>query len=266
MNTRDRLSFKHIFTRLPWLRILLVVVIGVAMTLDLSNLTISKVDNNSNPLRVAPMSRHVRVRDLDGKKLIALTFDDGPSEATTPELLDLLHEKSATATFFMLGSRARSYPDIVKRAEKEGHLVASHTMYHQNFASISAGAIKDDIAEAKATFDDILDHYPALARPPYGNTNNTVKDNIDAPIILWSVDTLDWKNKDVAAIDEVAHEQIHDGAIVLMHDIYQTSVEAVDQLIDEFRDEGYEFVTVTELAKLRGVTLRDGVVYYNFRP
>ena len=266
MNTRDRLSFKNIFVRLPWLRILLVVVAIIWVVLDLSSCTISRVGGSLDVLQVTPMFRHVRTRDLDGKKLIALTFDDGPSEATTPVLLDLLHKKSATATFFMLGSRARSYPDIVKRAEREGHLVASHTMYHQNFATISTGAIKDDIVESRVVFDDILGHYPALARPPYGNINNTVRDNIQAPIILWSVDTLDWKNKDAAAIDEIAHEQAHDGAVVLMHDIYETSIQAVDRLIDEFRDEGYEFVTVSELAKLRGATLNNGVIYYNFRP
>ena len=266
MNTRDRLSFKNIFIRFPWLKIALVLTFGVAMTLNLSGLTISVANNGNSHPRVAPMFHHVRVRDLDGKKLVALTFDDGPSADTTPALLDLLRTKSAIATFFMLGSRANSNPGLVKRAEAEGNVVASHTMYHQNFAKISAAATMEDIAESRAVFSDILGHAPTLTRTPYGNTTIVARENVGTPIILWSVDTLDWKSKNVDSILEVTREQIHDGAIILMHDIYETSVEAVGEIIDEFRADGYEFVTVPELARLRGVNLKNGTIYYNFRP
>ena len=266
MNTRDRLSFKHIFARLPWLKIVVVVIAVILAILDLSNVTISKVQDKISVVEVAPMAHHVRVREIEGKKLVALTFDDGPSSATTPALLDLLKQKNAHATFFMLGNRASGNPDLVKRAEKEGHVVASHTMYHQNFATISRSAIESDLAESRAVFNDILGHNPALVRPPYGNTTDVVRDNSSAPIILWSVDTLDWKNKDVGSILTVAKEQVHDGAIILMHDIYETSVEAAGNLIDTLRADGYELVTVSELADLRGVSMKDGAIYYNFRP
>ena len=235
--------------------------------LDLLDLTISKVTDSAMRARLAPMSQHVRIRrDYGGKKLVALTFDDGPSADTTPRLLDILFEKDVPATFFMLGSRARNNPDIVKRAEREYHIVASHTMYHQNLIRISAIAAEADINESKSVFKSILGHTPELTRPPYGNTNNIVSGIIGTPMILWSVDPADWKNQDPNAILSVIKSQLHDGAIILMHDIYPTSVDAVPAIIDNLRSDGYEFVTIPELAKARHAKLLSGTIYFNFRP
>ena len=267
MSTRDRSFFRRIDIRFPWLKIVAVLAIGILAILDLLDLTISKTTDPYNKIKIAPMAHHVRIkRDLTGKKLVALTFDDGPSSATTPRLLDILYEKDVPATFFVLGKMVREAPDIVKRAEREGHIVASHTMYHQNLVRISTQAIKNDIVESTAVFSDILGHAPVLTRPPYGNINNTVRDSVGTPMILWSVDTLDWQNKDPSAILAVTKEQIHDGAIILMHDIYDTTVDAVPIVIDELRKEGYDFVTVPELAEIRGISLQSGTAYYNFRP
>lgn len=267
MNTRGRSFFRRIDIRFPWLKLVAVIVIGALAILDLLDLTISRVTDPYNGIKIAPMAHHVRAkRDVAGKMLVALTFDDGPSSTATPRLLDILYEKDVPATFFMLGKMALGNPDIVRRAEKEGNIVASHTMYHQNLIHIPTDAVKDDIAEATAVFNDILGHGPALTRPPYGNINNAVRDNVGAPMILWSVDTLDWKNKNVDDILAVTKEQVHDGAIVLMHDIYDTTVDAVPVIIDELRKEGYDFVTVPELAKIRGIDLESGTAYYNFRP
>ena len=267
MNTSGRSFFRRIDISFPWLKLVVVLVIGVLIILDLLDITISKVSDPYNKIKVAPMSHHVRIkRDTTGKKLVALTFDDGPSSVTTPRLLDILYEKDAPATFFMLGKMARGNPDIVRRIEKEGHIAGSHTMYHQNLIRIPSAAAKDDIAESKAVYSNILGHNPTLTRPPYGNVNDTVRDNVNSPIILWSVDTLDWKNKNTDEILAVTKEQVHDGAIILMHDIYDTTVDAVPVVIDELRKDGYDFVTVAELAKLRNIDPSNGSVYYNFRP
>ena len=267
MSTRGRSFFRRIDITFPWLKLVVVLVIGVLIILDLLDITISKVSDPYNKIKVAPMSHHVRIkRDTTGKKLVALTFDDGPSSVTTPRLLDILYEKDVPATFFMLGKMARENPDIVRRVDKEGHIVASHTMYHQNLIRISSAVMADDIAESKAVFKDILGHEPTLTRPPYGNINDRIRDEIGTPLILWSVDPLDWKSKNVDDILAIAKEQVHDGAIILMHDIYDTTVDAVPVVIDELRKEGYDFVTVPELAKIRGVDLSNGTTYYNFRP
>ena len=214
-----------------------------------------------------PMLYHVRAteRNLEGKKLVALTFDDGPSAETTPRLLDILEQKDVRATFFMLGNMARSNPDVVKMVQNDWHEIASHTMYHQNLIRIPTASAQADINEAKAVLEGILGRKPSLTRPPYGNSNSTIRESIGTPIILWSVDTLDWKNKDTNSIVSTTMDQVSDGAIILMHDIHPTSVDAIPTLVDTLRNEGYEFATVSELAQAKKINLSPGEIYYNIR-
>lgn len=261
-------AISRINLRWPWLKLALVLFIGLMAILDLLDLTIPKVSENYRKISIAPMSKHVRAteRVFKDRKLVALTFDDGPSPETTPGLLDILYTKDVPATFFMLGSKARNYPDIVTRASKEGNEVASHTMYHQNLIRIPASSAQSDINEAKSAIQDILGKSPHLTRPPYGNYNDDIRNFAGTPLILWSVDTLDWQSRNPDAILETAMNQVHDGAIILMHDIYPATVEAVPRLIDTLRQNGYEFVTVPELAEMRGISLQNSTAYYNFRP
>ena len=260
--------FRRLDIRFPWFKLITACVIGVLAILDLCDLTISSTNDPVNKIMIAPMSRHIQAteRVTEGKKLVALTFDDGPSPTTTPRLLDILAEKDVPATFFMLGSMARNNPDIVKRAKREWHEVASHTMYHQNLIKLPTASIQSDISEAKSVFKSILGYSTMLTRPPYGNVNDDVKTIVAAPMILWSVDTEDWKNKNTDSIVSITMSEVYDGAIILMHDIYPTSVEAVPTLVETLRQNGYEFVTVPELAKERGVELSPGKIYYSFRP
>ena len=261
---------KHSFlyrinVRFPWLKLFIVLIIGTVAILDLCDLTISRLREPTAAPIATPMSRHVRAteRVLEGKKLVALTFDDGPSAETTPRLLEILEQKDVRATFFMLGYMARNNPDIVKQVENNWHEVASHTMYHQNLIRIPESASQADIDESNAIFESILGHKPTLTHPPYGNSNSTIRKQIGTPIILWSVDTLDWKNKDVNSIVATTMSQVSDGAIILMHDIHPTSVDAIPTLVDALRNEGYEFATISELTKMHGAILSAGEVYYN---
>ena len=272
MSTPDRSSSRSAISRInarwPWLKLYLVLFVGLVAILDLLDLTISKTGEPLNRIRVAPMSRHVRAteRVLANKKLVVLTFDDGPSAATTPRLLDILRDKDVPATFFVLGNMARNNPDIIKRAKSEGHEVASHTMYHQNLIRISANAAKSDINEAKTVIGGILGSAPRFTRPPYGNYNGVVASSVGTPMILWSVDTLDWKSRNVDAVIETAMAEVHDGAIILMHDVYDTTVDAVPRLIDTLRQAGYEFASLEEIVKLRNINLVNGEAYYSFKP
>lgn len=268
-DSSHRKSLLHrIDVRLPWLKLAVVALIGFVAIIDLLDFTISRVDDPGNKIRIAPMSKHIRAteRIFKGKKLVALTFDDGPSPDTTPRLLDILYDKDVLATFFTLGSRARSNPDIIKRAAKEGHEVASHTMYHQNLIRIPIASAEADIKESKEIYKSILGHDPGYTRPPYGNTNSTVSSAIGTPLILWSVDTEDWKNKSPETMLSLTMDEVYDGAIILMHDIYPASVDAVPNLVDTLRNNGYEFVTISELVKLRNISPQNGVIYYDFRP
>ena len=242
--------------------------VGIAAIFDLLDLTISKINDTQDYIKIAPMSRHVKAteRTLEGKKLVALTFDDGPSSETTPKLLDVLTEKDLPATFFMLGSMARANPDIVKRIEKDHHEIASHTMYHQNLISVPAESARADINEAKATINSILGHGPSYTRPPYGNYNDTIITSVGNPIVLWSVDSEDWRSKDPSTIVSIIMSEVYDGAIILMHDIYPTSIDAIPTLVDTLRDAGYEFATISELAQAKNIPLNPGSIYYNFTP
>lgn len=199
---------------------------------------------------------------------MALTFDDGPGGATTPRLLDILKEKGVKATFFVLGGPLSARPDIVQRAEAEGHEVESHTMTHVNLEKATLETIQWEAASMRQLFQEKLGHEPSLTRPPYGNgTRRTeVTENIGTPLIYWSVDTEDWKSRNAAAVQERIRQDTYNGAIILMHDIYQSTVDAVPGAIDELRARGYEFVTVEELAAARGVKMVNGVTYFNFRP
>lgn len=273
MSTSGKISSSRSFlsrlnVHFPWLKLYFVLFVGMVAILDLLDLTISRAHDPQSKISIAPMAYHVQItrRDITGKKLIALTFDDGPSATTTPTLLNTLKSRDVPVTFFMLGNMARNNPDIVKRAIEEGHEVASHTMYHQNLVRISSDAARSDIDEAKSVFEGILDGGISFTRPPYGYYNSAISESVGTPIILWSVDTLDWQSRNPDMIVSTALDQAHDGAIVLMHDIYDTSVAAVPQLIDRMRENGYEFVTIPELVKERGVSLENGVAYYNFRP
>ena len=267
MSTQDKGFFKRLNLRFPWLKLVAVVVIGLIIILDLLDLTISRTGELGRRVKT-PMSRHVKVteRELKGKKLVALTFDDGPSADTTPELLDILTEKDAVATFFMLGSMADANPKIAKRIKRNGHEVASHTMYHQNLVMIPYDSVESDIDVAKAVFRDILGNSPRLTRPPYGNFDEDVLDLAGTPIILWSVDPQDWRYKDAEIVVDNVMSQVHDGAIILLHDVHPSTVKAIPKLIDTLRESGYEVATISEMAKIRNTRLKTGRAYYSLKP
>ena len=217
----------------------------------------------------APMQKHVKVsnrarRSFTGKKVVALTFDDGPRDTTTPYLLDILREKNVYATFFALGYEVEMFPDIAIRAVEEGHEVASHTMWHQNLVTLADWEILDDIASSNEIFLRVLGYVPKYIRPPYGNYNDSVAQIANVPLITWSVDSLDWRDRDTASILAHCEQGLQDGAIILMHDIHPTTIEAVPILIDQLRAEGYEFATLTELAEYRKMEMLPGVVYRDF--
>lgn len=201
-----------------------------------------------------------------GRKLVALTFDDGPSYATTPRLLDILKEKGAKATFFVVGTMAERAPELLKREEAEGHEVGSHTVGHGNLAKMGVGEIVADMGRMNEIFRNALGREVEILRPPYGSYTDATKSSVGVPMVFWTVDTLDWKYRDPARVRSEAVGSAFDGAIILMHDIHATTIDAVAGIVDDLRRQGYEFVTVSELAAARGTTMQKGAVYGGFRP
>ncbi len=199
-----------------------------------------------------------------GSKLVALTFDDGPSTATTPRLLDILQQKQVHVTFFVLGDLARRSPGIVHREQAEGHEVGSHTMYHNQLTKLSFADVRGEAAEMDRIFTEILGQVSPFTRPPYGSYNATVGQALGQPMILWSVDPRDWADRNATTVCNRVLNSTVDGSIVLIHDIHATTVDAVPCIIDGLRARGFEFLTVSELATARNIPLVNGQAYFSF--
>ena len=205
----------------------------------------------------------VDVTGLTGKKLVALTFDDGPGPYTA-RLLDALKARNAKATFFVVGSRVDSYAWLIKRMEAEGHVVGNHSQSHKNLKYLSASGIASEMGSCAQKLTNVLGHEPIVMRCPGGNYNNAVKTyakNEGVPIIQWSVDTRDWESRNKSAILKYT-SNVKDGSIVLMHDIYSTTVDASIEMMDRLINQGYTLVTVPELLKAKRGTVEAGNVYF----
>ena len=191
------------------------------------------------------MSDYVR-KDNEAKK-VAITFDDGPSGKYTKKLLDGLKKRKVKASFFLIGENVKRYPEIVKRMKKEGHLIGNHTYNHVELCKISKEAARTEIEATNQEIYDITGEYPMWLRPPYGEWQKNLDFYVNMFPVLWDIDTLDWKSQNVNAVMQIVESEIEDGAVILMHDAYQSSVDAALQIVDLLTAQGYEFVTVDEL-------------------
>lgn len=198
------------------------------------------------------------------KPMVAITFDDGPGNSTK-RILDTLEKYNAKATFFDLGQRMITYKDIVKRESQIGE-VGTHTYSHANLNKLSNDSLINEIKNAENAYYQVLGTYPKLIRPPYGNANKTVQSCItNMAIINWNIDTLDWKTKNPdMIINEVTKVNNLNGSIILMHSIYDSTAEAVEYLVPYLINEGYQLVTISELATYKNIELTTNQIYYHF--
>lgn len=198
-----------------------------------------------------------------GRKLVAFTYDDGPNPRTTPGLLKELTKRGVNATFYMLGKNIERNPDVVKMMQSGGFELGSHTYNHKNLKRCTEEEQNFEINGTVDALKKITGMEPSGMRPPYGNYNDTTLSLLKNPIILWDVDTLDWKYRNTDTIIQNSIDHIDDGDIVLFHDIYQTSVDASLNMIDELYKRGYLVMSVSELAKAKQVELKPGMKYYH---
>lgn len=202
------------------------------------------------------------------KPMVAITFDDGPYDKTTPTMLDAFEENYAKATFFVLGQNAEYYPDIVKREYELGMEVGTHTYQHLQLTTLDGTALESEITKAIEANKAATGVEPILMRPPYGSADDTVlaavkKHNLTC--INWSLDTEDWKTKNADA----TYEQVMtctDGDIVLLHDIHNYNVNAVKNFVPDLIEQGFQLVTVSELYEARGEKLEPGTLHYRTDP
>ena len=200
------------------------------------------------------------------RPMVALTFDDGPSKYT-PRILDSLEANGGRATFFMVGNRVASYASTVKRMADLGCETDSHTWAHTYLTGMSEGEILQSLNQTRDAIVAAGGNAPKGVRPPGGKINDASKAVLakaGMPSIIWSVDTRDWKTRNAQHTIDTVLRQVQDGDIILMHDLYEQSVIAAETLIPELTRRGYQLVTVSEMAELRG-GMAAGQSYGHFR-
>ena len=194
------------------------------------------------------------------KKVVALTFDDGPDGNTTPQALDILAKYKIKATFFVQGKNIAGNEAILKRMQSKGHEVGNHSWNHPVLTQLSLEDAKKQITDTESAITSVLGKSSKLMRPPYGAISDDIRNSLDLSFIMWDVDSLDWKSKNEAAILTEIQHQTSDGAIILMHDIHQPSVNSLPKVIEYLQEQGYSFVTVSELLNTR---LKPHGIYYS---
>ena len=198
-------------------------------------------------------------------KYVALTFDDGPRRETTARLLTGLRERGASATFFLVGERLAGNEDLVRRMAEEGHQVGNHTWDHVRLAGAEPETQRREIRETQTALTRILGEGDYWLRPPYGLVDADTRAAVTVPLVHWTVDPRDWESRNTAQVVQAVLEAVQPGDIILLHDIYPTSVEAALRIVDALEEEGYWFVTVRELLDLEGISPQPGVLYRSGR-
>lgn len=211
-------------------------------------------------------SDEVEEKQIDpNKPMIAFTFDDGPSKYTE-QLLGILEQNQVHASFFMVGQNVGRYPNVIQKMKELGCDIGNHTMNHRELTKLSVEDIEIQIESVNDAIKKCINEGATLVRPPYGSEDEKVRGALKYPIILWSVDTNDWQTEDANVIAEYILNTVKDGDIVLMHDIYQPTVDSVAIVIPKLIEKGYQVVSVSEMAAARGITLENGNVYGRFYP
>ena len=241
--------------------------IGVGMHID--GILVTVVAKGESPKEEQPVqSTNAPKSTVDASKpMVALTFDDGPGKYED-RILAAFQKYGGKGTFFFVGNQAEKYPNVVKRVAEAGHEVANHSYKHENLPKLSQAGATQSLAKTNEILRRLSGQSVSLVRPPYGATSSSVKaalQNQGQASILWSIDTLDWKTRNAKSSINIVLQQVKDGDVILMHSIYAQSAEAAEALIPALQERGYQLVTVSELAKARGVSLQAGQNYGSFR-
>jgi len=207
--------------------------------------------NVNLPVDISGLGQLTYRRGNTDRRLIAITFDDGPHPTHTPRLLDMLRDRNVKATFYVVGTNARAYPGILRRMVAEGHEVANHSYNHPNLSNMSPDAVRKELQD---THDAILQATGVNAqtfRPPYGaltqNQRAWIKRDFGYPTVLWDVDPQDWRRPGSSVVANRVLSATKPGSIILLHDIHSQSVDAVPTILDGLLQQGYTFVPVNQL-------------------
>jgi peptidoglycan/xylan/chitin deacetylase (PgdA/CDA1 family) len=212
-------------------------------------------------------------------KMLALTFDDGPGGKVTNHILDTLEQAGGKATFFCLGDRAQQYQKTLKRIVASGCEVASHSYSHERLTRLSSEELEEDLSKTCENLEENAGLPPQLLRPPYGSVNDRMRNHTEMPIILWSIDSEDWRyceelcknrseeqrEQDLIKVANSVLDYVQDGDIILMHDLYSFTQDVADTVIAELSHKGWKLMTVSGLFEAKGIELEPGEIYHAAR-
>lgn len=194
-------------------------------------------------------------------KAVALTFDDGPSTVNTPKILDLLEQYQAHATFFVVGQRVSAGADVLSREISLGCEIGSHTWSHADLSKMKISGVNKENKKTIQLVKKLTGYEIKTVRPPWGAISNTMRKKMKLPMILWNMDTLDWKSKDADKVFKQIKKNVSDGDIILVHDIHPSTAEAMKKVIPWLQENGYDLLTVSELMQRKGIKLKNGIAY-----
>ena len=207
----------------------------------------------------------IPAQSAEQKKLVALTFDDGPSGRFTRILLEGLRERDVKATFLLCGYRIEQYPELAHQIFSEGHEIGYHGFSHDSMKGMSRKTIAQELMDTQALLPEDCD--PVFLRPPGGFVTDGVRQVAQArrlAILSWSVDPRDWATTETASVERSVLGSVQDGDIILLHDMTMSSVRAALNIVDSLQKQGFRFVTASELARLRETKIKPGETYKCF--
>jgi peptidoglycan/xylan/chitin deacetylase (PgdA/CDA1 family) len=204
--------------------------------------------------------------ETEKKKVVALSYDDGPSKTITPQILQLLKDNDCHATFFVLGCNAKRCPGIVLDAYLDGNEIANHGYSHAQFSKLSKEGVNNELNKTAAIICYITNEAPTFVRTPYGENSKKVTSKIDHPIALWSIDSNDWrKNYSVNKVVNNIVSNLKDGSIILLHDTTNKTLQISKILIPKIKAAGYDIVSISDMFKQANIDLENGKVYYKMK-
>lgn len=193
--------------------------------------------------------------------MVAFTFDDGPNPEYTQRILDVLNANYSHATFFVLGNNAESYPETLQRILASGSEIGNHTYHHTNLTKADNDTIEREISDVNRAVKSATGEETTLIRPPYGAYDDNTLAMLQEPVVLWDLDTEDWSSRNAQEIAQTVLSTVKDGDIVLMHDIYDSTAEAVEIMVPKLKEMGFQIVSVSQMAQYKGRALELGKAY-----
>ena len=238
--------------------------ININNKVNIDNIVFYISNNQINIKEVSNITNDNNIYQNDfidiNKKMIAFTFDDGPNYNTS-KILEILNKYNVSATFFVLGSKISGHEKILEKMDEYGMEIGNHTYSHKLMTKMDNDSIIKEVKDTNEIIYNVVSKYPKVVRPSYGSFNKKIKENINMPIIIWDIDTLDWKNHNSSKIVSRIMNKVSDGDIILMHDIYSATVKAVEIVVPKLLSEGYQIVSVSELFYYKNIELENGKVY-----